>query len=194
MKFNSKKNNLVVFFLITIFILGIVFGIVYYFKLPKLIKTGIGENLLEISKNIKNSHLNYFLFHNIIFLLIFFLSYTTILFPIILFYLFYEGVSLGFSFIIFTSSFKISGFFYALVLFIFTKLIYLLFIFYLTYNSYLIVKNMIYLFSKKTSVYNIPFKKYFKRLIVLIICMFIYDLFIYFWGNKILYYFKFLLK
>ena len=177
-----------------IFFIGFLFGLFYYTNLPKITKTGISENLMEISKLVKGMHINNFIMHNSIFILIFFLSFTVILFPFILFLLFYEGMSLGFSFIIFFSSFKISGLIYAVILFIVTKLIYLLLIFYLIYNSFIICKMMLLLFLKKQGHIHITFKKYFQRLIVVIFIMIFYDLILYFLGNKILLLFNFLLK
>ena len=190
----SFKNKGILIFLISIFLIGFIFGFIYYFKLPLITKTGINENLLDIKSLLKDANLNYFFQHNIIFTMIFFLSFTVILFPFIIFYLFYEGVSLGFSFIIFFSSFKMSGLIYSLILFIITKLLYLLFIFYLIYNSFIITKTMILLILKKNRNINITFKKYLQRLIILIVIMLLYDVFIYFLGSKILCLFKFLLK
>ncbi len=189
-----KKNKNIFMFLLFIFIIGFIFGIIYYFKLPQITKNGINDNLLEITKNLKTIHLNYFFYHNIIFLLIFFLSFTVIFFPIILFYLFYEGVTLGFSFIIFLASFKISGLFFAIILFLLTKMIYIIFIFYMIFNSYNICKIMIVLILKKNNNINLMFKIFFQRLIIILLFISIYNIFLYFFGSKILYLFKFLLK
>ena len=103
------KNKTIIIFLLCIFIIGTIFGAFYYIKQSDVIKSGIKEGLTTYKVTIGKTNINLFVEHIFLLSAIFLLSYTMIGNVISIFYLFYEGIILGFSTAIFIANYKFSG-------------------------------------------------------------------------------------
>ena len=164
----------------------------FYYQESSLIKTDIISELESIEEHLLLKQ-NNFLYHISLLSILSILSLIVFGIPLILFYFFYEGVSFGF---LLAALFHINGLegllfgiIFGLVnkLFIYLALLYLI-ITSFNYSKKVIIKlkNKDYRMSEYIS--NQLFKIVFIFLFVLII-----DIFIYFFGNKILSLFLFML-
>lgn len=181
-----KLNKKLMVFVISLFLIGIILGIGYYFLQSKGIKLVITNELSNISEIINNSK-NNILYHFIILTIIFILGFIVIGTPLILFYLFYEAMSLGFLITIFTVNYEFKGLIFSLLFIIMYKFIYLLILTYISLNSLKTSKLILKSFLMKTNdtIYNLIKNNTLKYLTIIIISL-INDIFIYFIGSKIL--------
>ena len=115
-KIINKKFNLPV---ISIYLIGVLFGIIFLFFISEvdklIIKSEIEEylNIVGSSKNTLSSILNSFK-NNVLYLTIIWVSSITIIFaPIIFFVIFYKGFLSGFLISCFIMIFGIKGFLYS---------------------------------------------------------------------------------
>ncbi len=192
----SYRNNKRIFlFLITIFLIAFIFGIIFYTKQEDLIKSNITDILKTFSNNLGKIHINYILIHIITLLVIFTLSLTIIGLVFTIFYFFYECMTLGFIIAMFTTNFGISGLIFAIIYIILVKIFFILILFYIYTLALKIDKRIIYnLLTKSNETINSIFKNSLKKLFVLSVILIISDVFIYFCGSKILQLCSFLLK
>lgn len=190
LKWTSINKNLIKF-LISLLIMGILVGIYIYIKQPSLTKVSILSELKSLN-TILNSKQNNFLFHLLILSLFFFFSIIVLGLPLLLFYLFYEGVCFGFLLGGFINYKKISGLLYGTIFMIINKLLLYVCIIYILIVSINYSKKVILsLRHKDYKIYEYIFNHVIKIIFILLIIM-LYDIFIYFFGNKILSYFLFL--
>ena len=190
LKWTSINKNLIKF-LISLLIMGILVGIYIYIKQPSLTKVSILSELKSLN-TILNSKQNNFLFHLLILSLFLFFSIIVLGLPLLLFYLFYEGVCFGFLLGGFINYKKISGLLYGTIFMIINKLLLYVCIIYILIVSINYSKKVILsLRHKDYKIYEYIFNHIIKMIFILLIIM-LYDIFIYFFGNKILSYFLFL--
>lgn len=189
----TSNNKLLLRFLISLFILGILIGLYIYIIQPDLTKSSIISELSNLNNTLNASKQNNFIFHLIILSVFAILSLFVIGIPVMLFYLFYEGISIGFLIASFIHYKKLSGFIYSVVFILVNKAVFYLVLIYLLVNALKFSKKLYKaLKSKDYKVYELVFLQLIKNGFVFIIII-IFDIFIYFFGNKILAYFLFLL-
>ncbi len=190
-----KQFNVAKIFIITLIIIGIIFGIMYFYMQEDLSKTLIYDKLANISSIIKDSNQKMIVVHLITIVILLFLSYSIIGMPLILFYLFYECTSLGFLIASFYASFSIKGVIFALIYILISKAIYIICLVYICYIALKITKKLlrVLLLKEQESLYTL-LKNLFLKLGIALVVIIIYDLFLYFGANKILSFFLFLLK
>lgn len=176
------KNNNIVKFVVTLFLVGIFIGIITNITFKPEITVYLEDFLLEVS----NNRLNTFLLAIAIISGIFILSISLIGLPLILFYLFYEGFSIGFTLIAFTMTFGIKGFLFYLLYFIVIKLVFIICALYFAFMStrfdIRLVNALIH--KKREEVYG-TFINQLYRYIIVLFCILINSTFIYFFANKI---------
>ena len=182
-----KSSNVAKIFILTLIIIGILFGIIYFIMQSDLNKNLIAEKIIGLENTIKNTHQNMILPHLIIIITLVFLSYSIIGMPLILFYLFYECTSLGFMLAAFYSTFKIKGILFGLLFILLSKLIFILCLIYISYIALKITKKLlrVLIFKENDSLY-LHLKNLFLKLGITIGVTVAYDLFLYFFANKIL--------
>lgn len=191
MRTSLKKRNKILKFFLTIMLLGVIAGIILYFNLSANLKTNIMELFTKSATNIK---LNNIFFHLFIILIFAITTLTIILEPFNIFYLFYESVCLGFVLASFGHINGFKGIIYAVIYFLLNKAFYLLILLYLNINAIIIIKKIINSFVKKDNISIRDFYlNYFLKIIICIVALFLFDIIIYFFGNKILSMFQFLL-
>ena len=113
---NNKKYLKYVLILILV---GIIFGFLYYHFLNFSVKDNINNTLLEYNNFKYNSILKDLIIASLLLVSSFFI----IGIPLSIFYLFYEGLSIGFLINIFWVSFGIKGLIYSSIYLIFNKLL-----------------------------------------------------------------------
>lgn len=137
------KNCSLVRFVIALFLFGLTIGIVVYFSFK--------PNLTEYINNFKNlivsSPNNTFLLNVIIISSIFLLSLLIVGTPLIVFFIFYEGLSIGYTLSVFISFFGFKGALFYLLFFIVVNLIFVVLSIFFSIQSlnfsYKLVKNII---------------------------------------------------
>ena len=191
--FRTSSNKHIIKFLLSLLIVGILVGIYIYLKQPTLIKTSVINELSILKDLLKTTHQNNFIYHLLLLSIIIFLSIIILGFPIILFYLFYEGVSIGFLITGFFHYQKVSGLLYSLIFILINKLIIYICLIYILINTINYSKKVILSIKRKDyKIYEYLFT-HIVRMIFVSLVIFAYDIFIYFFGNKIMAYFIFLL-
>lgn len=108
-------------FIFLILIIGIISGIIYYYNLDSNIKEGVINTLNDYNIASVNN-----IFKHLLILIIFLiLSFFVVGVPLTIFYLYFEGVSIGFLSTIFTIKYGINGLFYSVIYNLFTKFIFM---------------------------------------------------------------------
>lgn len=176
-----KKHKNFISFLSIIFIFGMISGVLFYMNQDINVKKTILLNMENIFKtnifDIKN------LFIHLGVLLIIIATSFLFLSPIILIiYIFFEGISIGFIIPIFFSLYKWKFTYTFGLFFLLTKLIYLLLLMYLFFLLISFLKE--YIFYLKTK--KIRFFSSLKKMFLICVLIFMNDLFTYFICNKLL--------
>ncbi len=189
-----KSSNVAKIFLLTLVVTGIIFGLFYFNIQNTANKTLIAEKLSGLENIIKTTHQNMIIEHLIIIIILVFLSYSIIGLPFILFYLFYECTSIGFFIGALYNSFKVKGLFFGVIFTIISKLLFILCLLYISYIALKITKRLlrVLIFKENDSLYKL-LKNLFLKLGVVVLGILIYDTLVYFFANKILKLFLFLL-
>lgn|SRR5574344_185260 len=184
----TSSNKPLIKFLVFLFIMGILIGIYLFLNQKAIIKSSIINEMGTIPSLLNKKNFN---FNNIIIIsLLTILSFTIIGLPIILFYFFYEGVSLGFLMSSLYQYKKVNGLLFCLPLTIINKLFIYFLLIYLIINTYHYSKKIItnWHYNKSSIILNQLTKSGFILGILLI-----YEVIYYFLGSKILSLFLFLL-
>ena len=114
--------------------------------------------------------------------------------PIAIFFIFYNGFTLGFIITSLSSIFGFKGFIYSLVYIIINKLVYLFFLYFLLLALFKIVLIIIRTFVHKEHKNKDEIFHLLKKIGLCLIIILIYDLILYFFGNKLLILFDFLIS
>lgn len=190
------KNKYLNIFLISLIFIGIIFGIIIFYKQTDGIKNVIGEKIGAISLE-NYSFFTNFLFSSIIILIIAFFGITIIGDIGIIIYIFYESVSLGFLLISLINSSNFNGFIFFTIYLLLFKIIYYIIIWYITINSIIISKNILFIILNKNNEnkekIESKYKVYIFRIFVILTINFINNILIYYISTKILKIFLFLL-
>lgn len=177
------KNNFLVKFVGALFLIGIIIGCLFYFTY----KPDLSSNLESFKDLIVTTHQNTFISNIVLISAIFVLSVSIVGLPALIFYIFYEGLSIGFTIGLFASAFHVKGLIFYLLFFIVSKLLYTVIMLYFSIISMkYIVKFIDSVINKnreelyKTIVYH------FYRFIIILIIVIVNSTLIYFLGNKII--------
>lgn len=164
--------------------LCLVISIVLFYKINN---TFLLNELKNIEELLKNNHINFLLMHFITLAIFLFSSLTIIgllLFP---FYFLFEGICIFFNIIMFTRVFFFKGFIYSLMYISITKAIYLILLYFI-FKKLLCMIRAIALIKMEKSKIDLKeiVHKNIKPLACYILLIFLNDLFLYCFGNKIL--------
>ena len=119
------KNKKYLIFMLSIVLIGLIVGIIYYISQSIDVK----NRIISIISNYDSFKYNAIFKDLIIMSILLVSSFLVIGIPLALFYLFYEGVSIGFLISIFLASFKIKGLIYLLLFLLVNKCLSFLLIF-----------------------------------------------------------------
>ncbi len=176
-----KRHKNLFLFITILFLFGFATGILFYFKQEPSIKETILLSMTNLFQENIFTIKNIF-YHFIILLLICSTLFCFVGLPFLVFYIFFEGISIGFILPIFFSLYKINAIWYFLIYFLLVKFIFLFFLFLLFVKSVHYIKS--YIICLKNKSYD--FIKNLKFIFVFIILVLINDVFIYFLGNRLI--------
>ena len=186
----SKKMYV---FMLIILIIGIITGIVFVIMLDEATKEILFLNINEFLQNFSNTNINSGLMHLVILSSLLILSIFLVGGPLLIFYMFYNGFSIGFVVSSITYIFGIKGMLYGSIYILISRLVYIIVLIIFNVNLFKIIKcnidSLVYKKSNKESL-----SVFYKRSIVFIGIILINDVILYFWGGKLVNLFNFLIK
>lgn len=186
----SKKMYV---FMLIILIIGIITGIVFVIMLDEATKEILFLNINEFLQNFSNTNINSGLMHLVILSSLLILSIFLVGGPFLIFYMFYNGFSIGFVVSSITYIFGIKGMLYGSIYILISRLVYIIVLIIFNVNLFKIIKcnidSLVYKKSNKESL-----SVFYKRSIVFIGIILINDVILYFGGGKLVNLFNFLIK
>jgi len=186
----SKKMYV---FMLIILIIGIITGIVFVIMLDEATKEILFLNINEFLQNFSNTNINSGLMHLVILSSLLILSIFLVGGPLLIFYMFYNGFSIGFVVSSITYIFGIKGMLYGSIYILINRLVYIIVLIIFNVNLFKIIKcnidSLVYKKSNKESL-----SVFYKRSIVFIGIILINDVILYFGGGKLVNLFNFLIK
>ena len=190
----DKPNKYICLFFSIIFTIGIIIGFIFLIYLEESSKELISLNINEWLQSLSTSHINSILEHIIILSTLAILSIFVIGLPLIIFFVFYNGFSIGFLLMSLIEIFGVKGLIYGLIYLIITKGIYL---FFLTIFILALIKIIILII--KRLIWHQKMNKnllvtYCKRILICIGVIILSDIILYFGGTKLISIFNFLLN
>ena len=190
----TSLNKKFYLFLSIIFVIGLILGVIFLIYLDEASKDILFLNINEWLQGISDANINNIVLHIIILSSLFLLSIFLIGIPFVLFFVFYNGFSVGFTVTSLISIFGIKGLLYGIIYVIITKGIYLFFLSIIIVSflrvSLIILKSI---FNKE----NIDKEKLallLKKNLICIAIILINDIILYFWGTNLITIFNFLLN
>ena len=184
-----KKKKYILLFLGVLFVFGVVVGAIIGLSNMSVLESQAfyyKEHISEISYQ-------YILLHFFFLALSLFTSYFGIGLPIILTLFFYEGMSFGFLFALFTSTFHTGGFLFAILFLLITKGVYLVLFVLFFFHTLEIGRKRIGDFIYKTNSCS-SLQNHAKAGILLIFFCFLFDIALSLFGTPLISLFQFLLK
>lgn len=190
----TSLNKKICLFFSIIFTIGIIIGFIFLIYLEESSKELISLNINEWLQSLSTSHINSILEHIIILSTLAILSIFVIGLPLIIFFVFYNGFSIGFLLMSLIEIFGVKGLIYGLIYLIITKGVYL---FFLTIFILALIKIIILII--KRLIWHQKMNKnllvtYCKRILICIGVIILSDIILYFGGTKLISIFNFLLN
>ena len=176
-----KNKKYQKFFIITL----ILSFIISFLLFKKLDNSLLLKDLTNISNLLKTNHLNYFILHLIILTILILTSLLGLYFLIFPLYLFFEEICIFYHFFSFISIYHFKGLIFSLIFNLLTKTVYLYIIFLISLKISSLTKTFFHNLSLSKPV-KYPYYLTLKKLFFLVILIFLYDLFLYLFGNLIL--------
>lgn len=172
-----KKNKKYLVFMVSIVLIGLIVGIIYYY----IQSSNVKNNIINIISTYDSFKYNAIIKDLIIMSLLLISSFFIIGLPLSLFYIFYEGFSIGFLLSLFFASFKIKGVIYLLLFLLFNKIIIFILMFFFIQKIINIARYMIgYIIYKKEGLIKEKIIKNFISSLSYIIIVFFLNIFLYF--------------
>ena len=176
-----KRHKSLLLFIAILFLFGVVTGFLFYFKQESSVKETVSLSLTNLFQNNVFTIKNIF-YHFIILLIVCSTLFCFIGLPILVIYIFFEGLTIGFILPIFFSLFKINAILYFLLYFLLVKFFFVFLLFMLFVKSIYYLKSYLICLKKK----SYDFIKSLKYIVVLIFIILMNDCFVYFVSNRIL--------
>lgn len=186
-----KNNKKYLEFLLFFFLFGFLLGFLIYMKIDH---ANVLEEIKSISQYLSANHINYIGFHFILISVFITCSLTILgifIFPI---YFIFEGACIFYHIITFTSVYHLSGFIYSILSNFLMKGLFLIFLVLLFKTVLNIVKIIVVSMQNDKNNMKVVLIKNIKRAILAIFAIFLNDIFLYFFGSKILYSLLFLIE
>lgn len=114
------KDNFLVRFVVALFLFGVCVGIVVYFSF----KPNLTAYIEQFKDYVVTNHSNTILLNIIVISSIFLLSLFIIGIPLIIFYIFYEGLTVGYTLAVFITLYGLKGALFYLLFFLVIKVIF----------------------------------------------------------------------
>ena len=182
-----KRHGVLLTFLCALFLFSIIIGILLYLKSSNESKNYVSELLVNIKEMLFNTKVNNIFKHLIVLFVIFLLSFTIIGYLSGFIYLFYEGISLGYTISCLVANYALKGLIFGLLYNIIFKFIYIIIYIFILLKLFDLIKLLINkLVFKKTYILKNNLKRIILSIIILIFIVFINDIIIYFLTNFLL--------
>ena len=189
----TSLNKKVFIFISIILLIGIISGILFLIFLNEASKELIFLNINEYIQNLNNYKINNIFIDTIILSSLLILSIFIIGIPLSIFFIFFNGFSIGFIISSLSSIFGFKGLIYSIIHIIINKFVFLFFLYFLFLAMYKIVLLLIKYWVHKEKINKDEIIHLFKKIILCLLIIIIYDLILYFFGNKIMNLFNFLI-
>lgn len=188
----SLSKKLYLFMSIVLFI-GIITGVVFVIMLDEATKEILFLNINNFLQSFDASNISILVQHLVILSTLLILSIFLIGGPLVIFFMFYNGFTIGFIISSITCIFGIKGMLFGVLYVIISKLVFVVLFIIFSVNLFKIVKCVIdYLVYKKSNKESLVM--FMKRSIVFIGIIMISDIILYFGGVKLINIFNFLIK
>lgn len=186
----SKKLYL---FMSIVLVIGIITGVVFVIMLDEATKEILLLNINNFLQSFGASNISILVQHLVILSTLLILSIFLIGGPLVIFFMFYNGFTIGFIISSITCIFGIKGMLFGVLYVIVSKLVFVVLFIIFSVNLFKIVKCVIdYLVYKKSNKESLVM--FMKRSIVFIGIIMISDIILYFGGVKLINIFNFLIK
>lgn len=172
-----KRHKYLLLFLFMLLVVGIIIGIILYNIMPSINQTSLIINLDNLKDQLLSNHLNNLFPHILAICVISILSLTIIGYFTGLFYLFYIGMSIGFTTAFLIVKYGLKGLIFSILYSIIFKLIYICVLIVILVKLYEIVKNIIGLIIyKKNDQLIANFRHNYLSILILLFIIIINDL------------------
>ena len=186
----SKKLYL---FMSIVLAIGIITGVVFVIMLDEATKEILFLNINNFLQSLGTNNISILVQHLVILSTLLILSIFLIGGPLVIFFMFYNGFTIGFIISSITCIFGIKGILFGVLYVIISKLVFVVLFIIFSVNLFKIVKCVIdYLVYKKRNKESLIM--FMKRSIVFIGIIMISDVILYFGGAKLINIFNFLIK
>lgn len=186
----SKKLYL---FMSIVLVIGIITGVVFVIMLDEATKEILFLNINNFLQSFGESNISILVQHLVILSTLLILSIFLIGGPLVIFFMFYNGFTIGFIISSITCIFGIKGMLFGVLYVIVSKLAFVVLFIIFSVNLFKIVKCVIdYLVYKKSNKESLVM--FMKRSIVFIGIIMLSDIILYFGGVKLINIFNFLIK
>ena len=186
----SKKLYL---FMSIVLAIGIITGVVFVIMLDEATKEILFLNINNFLQSLGTNNISILVQHLVILSTLLILSIFLIGGPLVIFFMFYNGFTIGFIISSITCIFGIKGILFGVLYVIISKLVFVVLFIIFSVNLFKIVKCVIdYLVYKKRNKESLVM--FMKRSIVFIGIIMISDVILYFGGAKLINIFNFLIK
>ena len=189
----TSLNKKVFLFISVLLVIGIISGILFLVFLNEASQEIIFLNINDYLQNLNNFTFNNLFMDITILSSLIILSIFIIGIPITIFFLFFNGFSLGFVIASLSTIFGFKGFIYSLIYLIINKFVYLFFMYFLCLALFKIVLITLKCFIHKEKINRDEILHLLKKIGLCLIIILIYDLILYFFGSKLLGLFNFLI-
>lgn len=188
-----KKHNAIVTFLASLFVIGLIFGLILGFKQDTIFKNDVLNSLSNLKELLLASKINNIFTHFLLFLILIATSFLVPLYFLNFIFLFFKGITIGFSLYIFSLVLGFKGFLAGLIYNIFTSCLFCLVYVYLIIRGINLGKNVIGLTLTHEKNYLINIKNTLLSIIIISGVCLLYDLLLYIFSNfiidKLIYFF-----
>ncbi len=174
-----KRYKSLFLFIFILFLFGVVTGFLFYFKQDSAIRSSIPSSLDGLFQT------NVFAFSTIFyhFVLLLFIAASLFCFiglPLLILYIFFEGIGIGFLIPVFFSLYKVNAIWYFSVYFLCIKFIYFFLLLFLFCKFFNFLKYYVICIRKK----SYDFLANLKYIILFLIIILLNDCMVYFVGNR----------
>ena len=189
----TSLNKKIFIFITTILIIGIITGILFLIFLNEASQEIIFLNINNYLQNINTYTFNNIFIDIIILSCLIILSLFIIGIPLIIFFVFFNGFSIGFVLSSLSIIFGIKGFIYSIIYIIINKSVFTFFLYFLILALFKLMLTIFKHFIYKEKINKDEIIHLFKKIALCLIIIIIYDVLLYFFGNNIINLFNFLI-
>lgn len=189
----TSLNKKLYVFMSIILVIGFIVGIVFVVLLDEATKEILFLNINEVLQNFSYVNTNDLIIHLVILSSLLILSMFLIGGPLVLFFMFYNGFSIGFIISNLTCIFGIKGILFGSIYVIIYKLLFLIMLVVFSVNLFKIIKCVIDRIVNKNNNKE-SLVVFIKRSVIFIGIVLILDIILYFVGGKLVNLFNFLIS